>query len=302
MADEWIEIPVLIHGVDPSINPRDHSRSYAKIINLINEELKKKDKKQLTEKPIAIEWGWDSRKSNENDKFLSEAQRIIYKKVDNSINNKSFYFLEKVLEKIYTKLRKEFLFGAGDLFYYISQDGETAVRNNVFNQISKEIMKIKNKKISLTFITHSAGTIVMHDLLYHIFGRKTNSPIKSINEIRKLAKDGNLRINKLFTFGSPITSASLRSDALMINTIKRNKLNPEHLGLRKKDNLQNPRWINFWDKDDILSFPLEFSYKKIDREKVVQDHIINLKGFLFWKVHAGYWKSREMARKIAEVL
>ena len=199
MANEWIEIPVLIHGVDPIINPREHSKSYAKIINLINQELKKRNKKQLTEKPITIEWGWDSRKSNENDKYLSEAQRIIYKNIDNTLKNKRFYFLNNILQKVYKKLRKEFLFGAGDLFYYISRDGETAVRNNVFNQISKEITKRGNKKISLTFITHSAGTIIMHDLLYHIFGRKTKSPINSINEIRKLAKNGNLRIKKIFT-------------------------------------------------------------------------------------------------------
>jgi len=249
MTDEWIEIPVLIHGVDPSINPRDHSRSYAKIINFINEELKEINKKQLTEKPITIEWGWDSKKSNENDRFLSEAQRIIYKNIENSLKKKRFYFLEKILQKLYSKLRKEFLFGAGDLFYYISQDGETAVRNNVFNQISKEIIKRKNKKISLTFISHSAGTIIMHDLLYHMFGRKTKSPIKSINEIRKLIKNGNLRIKNIFTFGSPITSVSLRSDTLILNIIKRNKLNPENIGLRKKDNLPNPRWINFSTDD-----------------------------------------------------
>ena len=68
MKNNWIEFPVLIHGIDPSMNPREHSRSYKHIIGLVNEELKKKGKKGFTEKPISIEWGWNSGKSNYNDK------------------------------------------------------------------------------------------------------------------------------------------------------------------------------------------------------------------------------------------
>ena len=302
MSENWTEIPVLIHGVDPSTNPKEHSRSYNNIISLINQQLKKQNKKQFTEKPISVEWGWDSGKSNQSDKYLSKAQLILYEKIKNSENKTNSFFFINLLKKFYSKLRKELLLGGGDIFYYLSQDGETAVRNNIFNYISKEIKKRKHKKISLTFLTHSAGTVVMHDFLYHLFGRKNNSPISSVNEIRGLVKNNGLRVRKIFTFGSPLTSVSLRSNTLLLNIVNKKKLNPESIGLLKSNNLTNPRWINFWDKDDVISFPLEFLYEKINNEQIVKDELINLKGFLFWKVHLEYWKSDKMARKIADAL
>jgi len=166
--------------------------------------------------------------------------------------------------------------------------------------ITKEIIKRrKDKKISLTFISNSAGTVITHDLLYHLFGRKGKKPLNAINPIFKLAKSGKLRIRRIFTSGSPIIPLIFRSDHLLLNIIRKKKLDPEDIGLRKKDNLSNPRWLNFWDKDDVISFPLEFLYKKTG--KVVKDEIVNLKGFIFWCVHQRYWRSQKVVKRMAEV-
>lgn len=303
--DKWLEIPVLIHGVDPRMRPEGHGADYASILNLINRELKKQGKKPFSEKPIAVEWGWDSGQSKENDRYLAQAERIIAEKVERAEKKVKSYFFARLLHKWYEFLRKGvFLTGVADMFYYVSQDGETAVRNNVFNHIAREITKRrqgKDKRISLTFIAHSAGTVIAHDLLYHFFGRKGKSPVSAINSIRKLAEAKKLRIRRVFTLSSPITPLMLRSNTLLHKVIRGMKLDPEDIGLQKKDKLSNPRWINFWDKYDIISFPLEFSYKRGGGERVVRDETVDLKGFLFWKVHNRYWRSREVARRIARV-
>jgi hypothetical protein len=299
MKKEWLEIPVLIHGIDARLNPKEHSKAYARVIKLINKELLKQGKEPFTEKPISVEWGWNSGQST-NDRYLAEAERIMVGEIDRITKRIKSYFFDRLLLKAYSFLRKEvFLTGIADMFYYVSGDGEKAIRNNVFSHISREIMKRrKDKKISLTFISHSAGTVIIHDLLYHLFGR-SKKPMDAIQPVFKLAKSGKLRIRRIFTSGSPITPLIFRSDHLLLNIIKKKKLNPEGLGLRKEDNLSNPRWINFWDKDDILSFPLEFLYKETG--SIVKDERVNLKGFLFWSVHKRYWWSKKVVKRMAEV-
>jgi len=119
MAEEWLEIPVLIHGIDLRLNPRGHSEAYARVVKLINKELLKQGKQPFTEKPISVEWGWYSGQSTENDRYLAHAERLIAKEIDKSTKKIKTYLFNSLLHKIYSFLRKDvFLIGVADMFYY----------------------------------------------------------------------------------------------------------------------------------------------------------------------------------------
>jgi len=301
---QWLELPVFIHGITPEEYPHSHNSEYDTLFHLVNKALARRGKTPFGPKTsIKVEWGWHSNQSQQNDRFLAKAERLIAKRARKATEEEWDWTLNP-LRAIHLLLRRVILLGFADMFYYVSSDGERAVRTHVFNHLCKQIdvchQKNTGKNISLTFITHSAGSVIAHDLLYHLFGRPNPSPIKpEVNKIRKLAKNSTLRIRKLYTMGSPFTPLIFRADSLLTKIKNRQELDPEAIGLRAADKLKNPRWVNFWDKDDVLSYPVQFLYKKVKPKKVVEDKYIDL-GDIFPLVHVKYWKSEELADYIAE--
>lgn len=296
-SEEWLEIPVFIHGIIPTLKPEKHDEEYDFLLKLINKSLIRKGKLPFTESPITIEWGWESGESQENDRFLAQAEINVASGVAQEVK-RTWDWTFNPLRMLHNRLRKNFLLGFADMFYYASADGKKAVRNNVFNHLSKEIANRKkaNEKISLTFITHSAGTVIAHDFLFHLFRKKQPSEFKKVNDIRKLVQQNNLRIRKFYTMGSPITPLIIRSDSLLLKIVKKKKIDIESMGLTLpyKD-IKNPRWINFWDRDDIISYPLAFLY---DHHGEIVDKYLDL-GDIFPKVHNLYWSSKKVADEIA---
>jgi len=74
-------------------------------------------------------------------------------------------------------------------------------------------------------------------------------------------------------------------------------LDTEDIGLRQADGLSNPRWVNFWDKDDLLAAPVSFLYD--NSMGVIEDIPVNA-GIILPSAHTDYWYSLEMANYIAK--
>ena len=85
----------------------------------------------------------------------------------------------------------------------------------------------------------------------------------------------------------------------VIKNYRKNKgfLKPEDIGVFDYSDLKNPRWLNFWDKDDIIAYPLEFLYD--NRKAVIEDYCIDVSDSIR-KAHGEYWTSKKMAKAIAE--
>jgi hypothetical protein len=200
-----------------------------------------------------------------------------------------------------------------DMFYYVSKDGEIAIREHVFTYLADQIQRAKHEvdgPVSLTFIGHSGGGIIIHDLLYHLFRDPAELAKKEeageaeypgIKALRALIAAGQLRLRRFYTMGSPITPLMFRSDSLVEKLRKGEQLNPEDIGLRAADGLSNPRWVNFVDKDDMAAYPLEFLYLNRDqsRGQVIQDKYIDVSDNPM-VVHGKYWGSPAVAAHIAE--
>jgi len=303
-SNDWIEIPVFIHGITPDENPGSHDPQYTALYDNIQAELKAHGKSIFEVQPIKIEWGWhrpDSTQPVEQDQYLAEVQRLVARQTL-AVEAGIWDFTLSPTRLIHKEMRKVFLFGFADLLYYASKDGEATVRQHVFKDIvagvNQHITEDENK-ISLTIVGHSAGSLIAHDLLYHLFGKDKVSDFPEVRELRKLAdsEPPRLRVRRFYTIGSPITPLTFRSNVL-ITMVRTNSLpNPVDLGLRPDSTLPNPRWVNFWDMDDIASFPVSFLYENMDG--VVKDEYVDL-GDLFPPVHNAYWDNDQIAKRIAE--
>ena len=104
-------------------------------------------------------------------------------------------------------------------------------------------------------------------------------------------------MRRFYTIGSPITPLVFRADSLIQKIRQNDLLDPESIGLRQSDGLPNPRWVNFWDKDDVAAFPVDFLYASV--QNVIQDKYVDL-GDVFPAVHNKYWYSSDVADYIAE--
>jgi len=301
----WIELPIFIHGVTPDEFPGDHQPEYTALYNNIQKALAEQGKPKFLEAPIPVEWGWrnpeDDTTNSPDDSFLADVERKIAKQafaaesgiMDITLNP------ERLLNRT---IRKFILFGASDLIYYTSADGESTVRSHVFSLISQSIddyLKIPNARVSLTLVGHSAGSLIAHDLLYHLFGRGKDTPYPEVQKIRDLTKSSRLRVRRFYTIGSPITPLIFRANSLITKFHNNELLDPIDIGLLPDPSLSNPRWVNFWDKDDVASYPVSFLYNQEPGNKIIQDQYVDI-GDFFPDVHNAYWSSALVAQNIAK--
>jgi hypothetical protein len=300
---EWLEVPVFIHGITSEREPRSHASTYVSFLALVNEALAARGKMPFAEPPIMVEWGWEA--SLGKDKYLAEAERLVASQVSASSERRRRTL--NPLRRFTDGARDAFLYGFADMFYYISEDGGKAVRDNVFRHLEREIQAAQKARgrrganVSLTFITHSAGTVIAHDFLYRLFGWGAQPVFGlTLNKIRRLSRRKRLRVRRFYTMGSPIAPFIFRSEALVEKILGRERLSPAVIGLGPDADLANPRWVNFWTREDLVAYPVAFFYEEGEGgEAVVVDRCVAL-GEAFPAVHGAYWRSAEIADAIGE--
>src|SRR5688572_14656925 len=296
---EWIELPIFIHGISPESDPGTGEEGYLQLLGRIQEALKQYPGKALSDEKIFVTWGVPTKQSRDQgtDQYLAEVERKIQAKVKDSMGTaytNPFGLTGHVRDLLF--------FGMADLIYYISADGERELRDHVFSYISKKIQQLDRGAgtdyFSLTFFAHSAGSVIAHDLLFHLFTARARKSEKDadyceeIEALRDMVEEGRLRIRRLYTFGSPISLLVLRASSL-VNKFRAGELfKPRAIGFKNDDLLAAPRWVNFWARHDLISYPVEFLYDNEDG--LIEDHHIN-SHISPISAHTGYWCSDEMA-------
>jgi len=145
------------------------------------------------------------------------------------------------------------------------------------------------------------GSIIAHDFLYNTFREDVSSETDKVNVLRRdLVDKSRLRVRRLFTFGSPISLSIFRKQKLIDLVKDDEKIGVQELGFRQDDELSFPRWVNYWDKDDVISYPLAFLYETFGENKVVEDKNIDVSD-LVSSAHGKYFESEEMAKDMARV-
>lgn len=304
----WKPLCFFLHGITPTRNPEEHNaKSYLPLYNLI----KKYDKNNLfPNEYIPLEWGWDFGQKSE-DRNLAEVEDLLYSEVDRECDEKHDFSLLFPARALNSSLRKYIFLGFADIFYYVSDDGEKALKEVLFRRLSREIDRVASSDpdcgIYLIFITHSAGTVIAHDFLFSLFAEgsarfldNTDSAISFYNLIKRTENGADLRVGLFVTMGSPLAPLMVRSSSLMSKIASSGEklavLNPEKIGIFPgSDEIPSSRWLNFWDIDDPISSPVRFLYD--DPHNLIEDIYPDI-GDLFPSVHGKYWTSV----KIAEII
>jgi pimeloyl-ACP methyl ester carboxylesterase len=332
------EVVVYIHGVmghattkawDPATNTMDafrlrHERQYREFHDRLVDELAHLDKVQDAIPRVDVEWGWatttDGHKGHE---LLTHAQAWLGDRVMEKVERQRD--LGSLRPMVNTALggqggaRRLVMYGIADAFYYTSQDGKADVRNAVAKQIKARLRDVggpqwKNKRFSLTLVGHSAGSLVAFDLLYYIFGAKNaavDDRFPDIAELHKMAHgsadERRLRVRQLVTMGSPITPFAIRSNAVVELLARDEQMDPKDYGLTDRQDFPGelklktprPRWLNFWDRDDLISYPVEpLMNNPAVGGKIVKDVHPDVSDSL-GKAHEDFWKDDKVTDIIA---
>lgn len=309
MAKKWVEIPVFLHGITPEDLPNSVSiqKNYEILLTAVQERFHQKRESGFTGPAIEVMWGFASGQSGEHDNLLANAELVVLQRT-RTIESETSDFTLNPMRLLYGEIRRLFLTGFADLLYYVSMDGEGSVREHVFNYIGEKIKdyiapSVQSYGVSLTFFAHSAGTIITHDFLYHLFRAKgSRQETAGIKYLRGLVSKGRLRVRRFYSMGSPITPAVFRASSLLQKVTNGELLNLDEMGFRETDGLSNPRWVNFWDVDDVASFPVEFLYHNIskDGKKIVEDKYVDVGDGLPNYVHLEYWANQALADYIVQ--
>ncbi len=313
MANKPVEIVIYIHGVSNDLRGRSHDAEYQMIHKGIG-----KNKTHWPNNYLGVEWGWHHGSNNpKSHELLTDAQRILGGRVMPAVDRQWDFTLNPA-RSVINAFRPLMLYGFGDIFYYVSEDGKFAVRETVARQILDHISSRAddNQPVSLTLVGHSAGAVVAFDFLFalfrtdiaedesaraanHYMGGHAKAVSQAFTALREKQENDKLRLRRLFTFGAPITPLACRSDAVLEILAGGDLLKPEDYGLTKNPfgTLKGPRWVNIWDRDDPIAWPVEPLMNEVDG--AVKDEYVDVSD-LVTHVHEAYWESKEVHQKLAE--
>lgn len=311
------EYLIFIHGVSDQ-NNQSHTPTYDQLyggIDGVDKEFTHSDQWETAIR-CDVEWGWNYDPPSANPgghRLLAQAQENVAKMMTPLIDKASDFSLNPARGAL-SGARQLMIQGFSDMIYYASKDGRNSVRATVASQILEKIRDplAEESPISLTFFGHSAGSVVSFDFLFYLFADdslvsdrtffdETNPEHKQFLVLRELAQSGRLRVRRLITFGSPISMLSFRNDAVLDILAKGEKLNPSDYGFDRNpevfgEPLPGPRWINIWDKDDIIAWPVA---PLMPESSMVTDMYIDVGDFIS-RAHNQYWDNKKVHRAIAK--
>jgi len=192
-------------------------------------------------------------------------------------------------------LRKFVINAIGDAIAYQIIPGETnstyyKIHDIVYESIVNLKAKLGNNDKPIIVIAHSIGSVIMSDYIWD--RQKKRDPGRygytSFERMETLAG--------FITFGSPIPLYTLAYDPVESIKFPPDTL-PAHLREKAK-------WLNFFDVDDVLGWPLKTLSKSYD-SCVSEDNEINVGGILTsWnpQCHSKYWKNDDFIEPVAQYI
>jgi hypothetical protein len=203
----------------------------------------------------------------------------------------------------FVKLRRFMVDFAADAIAYQPQPGEKDIYEAVHKVVAGALRALAGEAgadAPLCFIAHSLGSVIASNYIYDL---QTHPKRKIIPvSVRKAMGDSPLERGEtlagFYTLGSPIALWSLRyadfGRPVQVPSPSLNKLYPKAGG----------EWVNFYDQDDVIGYPLK-SVNKAYGAAVKEDRAVNVGGLLSsWNPtsHTEYWADRDVIHPIADSL
>ncbi|RKQ35660.1 chemotaxis protein [Oceanobacillus halophilus] len=201
----------------------------------------------------------------------------------------------------YARLRRFVIEFLADAIAYQPTNQPNQNYDKVHAYVASAINELKEKAgpdAPLCVISHSLGTVVASNYFYDLQYKKEKRGL----ETRKCTGNSPLEqcetLSLFYTTGSPLALWSLRyidfGAPITVPSDKIKKLYPQLQG----------EWINFYDKDDVLAFPLKHINETYN-QAVTKDISVNAGGIITsWNPlsHFHYDKNEKVIKTIAKSL
>lgn len=189
-------------------------------------------------------------------------------------------------------------FFVGDAIAYVDEF-DNGIRRKVWEQMAT-VLKPDSAAgpPEFSIVGHSLGSVIAYDFV-HALNRVPGkifdlSPDPAKNVVLPAAQIAALQnsFTNLITLGSPIALFWMRRRDLWQNNF---------VGL--KNPVQgSQRWLNFWDNEDIIAYPLRNFFSDGHIEDIrIEDIRFDTSIMMPW-AHTGYWKNKALAERVVEII
>lgn len=173
--------------------------------------------------------------------------------------------------------------------------------HSIFAKTLHQLAEEAGPTAPLCIVSHSLGTIITSNYLYDLqvhFSQKEIIPDVIGQHIGETPLERGETLNLLYTLGSPLALWSLRyTEFGRPIDFPSPQLHQYYPGLYHE-------WINFYDADDIIAYPIKSLNSEYDRI-VSEDREVNVGGILeSWNPlsHLEYWTDKDVVDPIAKSL
>ncbi|WP_099159778.1 chemotaxis protein [Virgibacillus ndiopensis] len=143
----------------------------------------------------------------------------------------------------------------------------------LFAESLRELKKKAGPKAPLCVVSHSLGSIIASNYFFDMQYRQEKLGVRTKGVVEDTPMEKGETLALFYTMGSPMALWSLRYiDFGSPISIPSPLLNNYHPNLKGE-------WLNFYDKDDVLSFPLK-ALNDIFQTHVTEDVAVNAGGLL----------------------
>lgn len=168
----------------------------------------------------------------------------------------------------------------------------------VSNRISDNLKRLAGHRrvdkdtTPLVILAHSFGSVAITNYIYDVQKARAAGEMSELSPL-----EGFDTLAGVITFGSPLGLFSLENNEFEKPIAKAGGALPDDFKRRVK-------WLNFYDKDDILAYPLK-SLNDAYNQVIDEDIEINVgSATTSWNpaCHYGYWEDKDFVQPVAHYL
>ncbi|AOE49779.1 hypothetical protein [Kangiella sediminilitoris] len=181
------------------------------------------------------------------------------------------------------------------LAYHNNSDLYQAIHRRIAESMKKLAAHrhVDPDETPVVLLAHSFGSVIMSHYIQDL--RSSDSTEGGAQKLTNIERFDTMA--GFITFGSPLAIYDCLTERLPspIDTVGK-KLNPE---LK-----QRVKWLNFYDKDDIVAYPMK-NISDDYEHAVTEDYEINVgSAATSWNpaCHTGYWEDKDFYRPVANYL
>lgn len=278
---------LFIHGISDVDGPYDFDGLWEKLSKEYHKIYKVEFSDYFTLGPVK----WDIA-TNDGEKKIFETCFGQLRKSDRNLVHGNLIESGKALAD--TRAWRYFAtFLAGDVIAYVDE-ADNKIRETVWEQMRKHLENEDKTIRPFSIVGHSLGSVIAYDFIFSMMERNrlftfANAPVLTEQQVKSWKQ----AFLNLYTMGSPIGLFMMRRRELWANDFE-NLVNP----VEKAERLRF--WLNIWDRDDLVAFPLEGMFKN-QAGKALRDVKVDTGMLMPW-AHTKYWEDNETAREIAATL